>query len=115
MNWLPTWLSPPAFWGLFAAFPAVLAEYLYRTLHGSWFSHIYLWIPIQLTIGYGIFRLVTIPNTTLMDAFVIWALSTIAMRVFVSTVILHDHVKMGTWIALGLIILARTVQAWMGR
>ncbi|HZC81141.1 MAG TPA: hypothetical protein VE222_05390, partial [Nitrospiraceae bacterium] len=76
-----------------AAVPAVLAEYLYRTLSGSWLSHIYLWLPLQLSIGYCIYRLVTIPNTTLMDAFVIWALSTIAMRVFVTVAVLHDPVK----------------------
>jgi multidrug transporter EmrE-like cation transporter len=108
-------LSPAAWWGLAAAVPAVLAEYLYRTLQGSWLSHIYLWIPLQLSIGYCIFRLVTIPNTTLLDAFAVWAFSTIFMRVAISTLFLHDPVKGGTWFALGLIIMARVAQAFWGR
>jgi len=110
-----TFLSAAAWWGLAAALPAVIAEYLYRTLGGSWFSHIYLWIPLQLSIGYCIYRLVTIPNTTLLDAFAIWAFSTIAMRTFITVVLLHDNVKGGTWFALGLIFMARIAQAFWGR
>lgn len=108
-------LSPAAMWGLIAAIPAVTAEYLYRTLQGSWLSHIYLWVPLQLSIGYAIFRLVTIPQTTLLDAFCVWAFSTIAMRVAISVLLLHDPVKGGTLFALGLILMARVAQATWGR
>lgn len=108
-------LSPAALWGLAAAVPAVLAEYLYRTLHGSWLSHLYLWLPLQLSIGYCIFRLVTIPQTTLMDAFAIWAFSTIAMRVAISVLVLGDPVKAGTWFAVCLILMARVAQTFWGR
>lgn len=109
------WISEAALWGLAAALPAVLAEYLYRTLHGPWYMHLYLWIPLQMSIGYCIYRLVTIPNTALMDSFAIWAFSTIFMRVLVSVFFLHDKVKGGTWFALGLIIMARVAQAFWGR
>lgn len=112
-------LSPAAIWGLLAAVPAVLAEYLYRTLDLSgphaWLKHLWLWIPLQLSIGYCIFRLVTIPHTTLMDSFAIWAFSTIAMRVAVSVLFLHDPVKAGTWYALALILMARIAQTFWGR
>lgn len=112
-------LSPAALWGLAAALPAVTAEYLYRVLPLAgpygWVKYLWLWVPLQLAIGYCIFRLVTIPNTTLMDSFAIWAFSTIAMRVVISVVFLHDPVKPGTWFALALILMARIAQTFWGR
>lgn len=108
-------LSQATLWGLAAAVPAVLCEYLYRVLPGPWWTYLYLWVPMQLGIGYSIYRLVTIPQTPLVDAFVVWAFSTMVMRVFLSTVILGDIVKLGTWIALVLIIFARISQVLWGR
>lgn len=108
-------LNPAILWGLAAAVPAVLAEYLYRVLPGPWWTHLWLWVPMQVTIGYCIYRLVTIPNTSLLDAFVVWAFSTTAMRVFVTVVLLGDHVRQGTWIAFGLVVLAKVAQSWWGR
>ena len=108
-------LSQATIWGLAAAVPAVLAEYLYRTLPGPWHHYLYLWVPLQLTIGYSIYRLVSIPNTALMDAFVVWAFSTTFMRVFISLLILRDTVKGGTWFALGLLLMARVAQTFWGR
>ena len=112
MNWL---LSPAVVWGFGAALPAVTAEYLYRTLPGPWLSHLYLWVPLQLAIGYAVYRLVTIPHTTLIDAFVVFAFSTTFLRVFVSVAVLGDPVKGGTWFALGLLIMARIAQTFWGR
>ena len=77
-------LTPATLWGLTAAVPAVLAEYLYRTLSGPWWHYVWIWVPIQLSIGYSIYRLVTIPQLVLMDSFVVWAFSTTFMRVIVS-------------------------------
>lgn len=108
-------LSPATLWGLIAAVPAVLAEYLYRTLPGPWHHYLYLWLPISMSISYSIYRLVTIPQTSLMDAFIVWAFSTTAMRVFVTVVLLGDKVKEGTWFALALLVLARVAQARWGR
>lgn len=107
--------NPAMMWGLLAAIPAVLAEYLYKVLPGTWFSHIYLWVPLQLSIGYCIFRLVQIPNTSLLDAFIVWAFSTTIMRVIVTVVFLQQDVKGGTWFALGLLVMARISQAFWGR
>ena len=114
MSWL-LWISPTAWWGLAAAVPAVWLEYLYRVLQGSWVSNLQYYIPLQLSVSYCVFRLVTAPNTTLLDAFVVWALSTTALRVFVTVAMLHDDVKGGTWFALGLLIMARIAQAFWGR
>ena len=108
-------LSQATLWGLTAAIPAVLAEYLYRTLPGPWWTHLWLWLPMQLTIGYAVYRLVTIPQTSLLDAFVVFAFSTTFMRVVVTVVFLGDIVRPGTWVALGLLIVARAVQAYWGR
>ena len=108
-------LSPATVWGLTAAVPAVLAEYLYRILPGSWWTYWYIWTPIALMVSYSICQLVRIPNTSLLDAFVVWAFSTTFMRVFVTVIVLQDDVKSGTWFALGLLIMARISQAYWGR
>lgn len=107
--------NPAVMWGLLAAFPAVLAEYLYRIIDDSWWKYLWAWVPIQLAIGYCIYRLVNVPNSSLLDAFVVWAFSTTAMRVVVSTVFLGDTVKGGTWFALGLLVMARIAQSFWGR
>ena len=102
-------------WGLIAAVPAVAAEVLYRKLSGPWHHYLYLWVPIALVVSYSICRLVRLPSTTLLDAFVVWAFSTTFMRVVVSLTILGDTIKGGTWFALALLILARVAQTYWGR
>lgn len=113
-------VSPAAWWGLLAGIPAVTAEYLYRlmasgTITAPWWKMLPLWLPIQLCIGYCIYRMVSIPNTTLLDAFVVWAFSTTFLRVVISIVILGETVKGGTWFALALLIMARVAQVFWGR
>lgn len=108
-------MSPAFLWGIGAGVPAVLAEYLYRTLPGPWYHYLYLWIPLQVAIGYCIYRLVNAPGNTLLDAFVVWALCTTGLRVFASVVLLHEQIKLGTWVALGLLILANIAKAFLGR
>jgi hypothetical protein len=110
-------LSPATFWGLAAAFPAVLAELCYRKwpVEWPWWYGLPAWVPMQLAIGYCIFRLVSVPSTTLLDAFVVWAFSTTAMRVAVSTLILGETIKGGTLFALGLLVMARIAQSFWGR
>ena len=111
-------ITPAMFWGLCAAAPAVLAEYLYRTwpIDRPWWHGLPMWIPIQLAIGYCIYRLVTDSSTnTLLDAFVVWAFATTAMRVCVSVLVLGETVKGGTWFALGLLVMAKIAQAFWGR
>jgi hypothetical protein len=111
-------LSPAAFWGLAAALPAVAAEYLYRTwpVDTPWWHGLWMWLPLQLSIGYCIFRLVTVPGTSsLLDAFVVWAFSTTIMRVAVSVLVLGETVKGGTWFALALLTLAQVAKTFWGR
>ena len=108
-------MSAGTWWALGAAFPAVLAEYLYRKLPGEWIDYWWLWTPIALSISYCICQLVRAPNTTLLDAFIVWAFSTTAMRVFVTVALLGDPVKGGTWFALALLVMARVSQTFWGR
>ena len=99
-------------WGLGAGIPAVVAEYLYRTLPGPWLSHLYIWLPIQLLIGYSIYRLVNAPGVTLLDSLVVFALCTAAFRILVSLALLGETIKTGTWIAVGLIVAANFVKIY---
>lgn len=115
---LLTMLSPAAFWGLAAAVPAVVAELCYKKWPDEWpwWWGLPAWVPMQLAIGYCIFRLVTDKSAaTLLDAFVIWAFATTLMRVFVSVFVLGETVKGGTWFALGLLIMAKIAQTFWGR
>jgi hypothetical protein len=100
----------PTLIGILTAVPAILSEYLYKTRDGDWFHDLHIYLPLQLCISYGVWRLVTVPGTTLLDAFVVWAFSTVAMRCIVSQVVLGEHVSPGTWAALGLLLIARYVQ-----
>lgn len=100
-------------WGLIAGLTAVTAEYLYRTLPGPWLSYLWIWMPVQLVIGYAVYKLVTTPNTTLIGAFVVFAFSTALARLCVSLFLLHEQIPAGTWAAFCLLITARIVQvAW---
>lgn len=112
-----SWLSPPVLWGLFAAVPAVAAELVYKKwpVDWPWWYGLPVWAPLQLMIGYGIFRLVQTPGATLLESFTVWAFATIAMRVVVSVMILGENVQAGTWFALGLILMARIAQTFWGR
>lgn len=118
---ITSWLSAGAWFGLAAAIPAVLAEYLYRTLPGTdgsfggWLKYIWIWIPFQLAIGFFIYKLVNVPNTTLLDAFIVWAFATTFMRVLMTVFILGDPVKGGTWFALALLVLANVAKTFWGR
>lgn len=94
-----------------AAVCAVGAEYLYRTLPGSWLSNLWVWVPLQLGIGFAIYKLVTTPGTPLVGALIVWSFAVMGLRVLVSCVILKDVVPLGTWIALGLMIAARVAQS----
>lgn len=120
IKWLFS-VSPAAWYGLAAAVPAVAAEYLYRALPGTdgsfygWIRYAYLWVPLQLSIGFFIYKLVSVPGQSLLDAFVVWAFSTTAMRVFITVAVLGDTVKGGTWFALALLTMAKVAQTFWGR
>jgi hypothetical protein len=47
LSWVFTWINPATFWGLGAALPAVLAEYLYRRLPEPWIEYWWLWTSDQ--------------------------------------------------------------------
>jgi hypothetical protein len=114
-------MSTGAWYGLAAAIPAVTAEYLYRTLPGTdgslagWLRYWYLWLPLQLSIGFFVYKLVNVPGTSLLDAFIVWAFATTFMRVVLTVFVLGDTVKGGTWFALVLLILANVAKTFWGR
>ena len=107
-------ISPTVWFGIMAAVPAVLAEYLYTRWPPwlAWWQGLPIWLPLQLVIGYAIFRMVTTPGVSLLDAFVIWAACTAGLRILVSCAILGQEIKTGTWIAFGLILAAQVVRAF---
>lgn len=107
-------MNPAFLWGLGAGVPAVVLEYLYRTLPGSWWSNLWLYAPAQLLIGYSIYRLVTTPGTTLLDALVVFAGCTAGLRIAASFM-LGDKISTGTWIAFGLVMLANVTKIYWSK
>lgn len=97
-------------WSIVAGLTAITCEYGYRKLGGSYWSHIYLWIPAGLIVGYGVHALVTVPKTSLLAAFITWACVTMVARTLVAVFVLHDKITLGTWIATGLVVTARIIQ-----
>lgn len=97
-------------WAVFAAIPAVGLEWCYRRWPDAWLSHLWFYAPLSLAISYGVYRMVTMPGTTLVDAFIVWALAVMGLRVFVSVAVLGDQVNPGTWAALALVVVGRIVQ-----
>jgi hypothetical protein len=91
---------------------AVGAEYLYRTLPPPWWHYLWLWVPMQVAIGYCIYRIVTQPGVPLIGALVLWSFAVIGTRVFVSLFLLHDRIPNGTWAALALMVAARLAQSF---
>ena len=104
-------MSPIVIWGLGAGVPAVVLEYLYRTLPGPWAHWLWLYGPLQLLIGYSIYKLVNAPGVTLLDALVVFAGATAGLRVLASFM-LGDTIRWGTWIAFGLVLLANLVRTY---
>lgn len=110
-----SFLSPVTYWGLAAAIPAVLLEYLFRRLSGPYFSYWYVFIPLAIVINYAVCQLVRQPNVNLIDAFIVFAFCTTLSRVALSLFVLGDKVNTGTWIALSLLLLARLAQSFWGK
>ena len=98
------------------AVAAVTAEWLYKQpfiIDNIW-GHIYLWLPIQLMIGYCVFRMANLSGN-LLDAFVVFAFCTALLRVIVSLGILHQTVPTQSWVAFGLLLAATCVKTfWSG-
>jgi hypothetical protein len=107
-----TLLNPLTYWGLAAGIFAVSAEYLFRRLDGTWIDNWYIFAPLALLINYCVCQMVKQPSTSLIDAFIVFALSTTVTRVFVTVTLLDDVVKAGTWFALGLLLMARIAQMY---
>ena len=110
-----TLMSAHVLYGFAAATIAVVAETAYRSVQGPWHQYLWAWIPMQTAMSYCIYRLVTEPNLSLLDAFVTFTFCTILLRVAVSLFILEDDIHTGTWVALGLIVLAKLAQAYWVR
>lgn len=108
-------MNSPLLWGFVAGLSAVLQEYGYKTLDKSWLEQLPIIFPVQLLISYAIYRLVTMPNTSLLDAFIVFAFFTTSLRVATSAFILGETIRTGTWVALGLVVLAKVAQGLWGR
>lgn len=100
-------------WALAGAGAAVLLEYLYRTMPGSFWSFWWVIVPVNVLISYSVYRLVTTPGASLVDAFIVWSFSTVTLRVVITIFLLDDVVRPGTWVALGLLICARCAQSFI--
>lgn len=94
------------------ALGAIFCEYTYRRYPDmNWFQNMYWIAPIQLYVGYAVYRAV-IASHSLLDAFILWASSTMLARFFVSAVILGESISTTSYAAFLLIIIARVIQTF---
>ena len=96
-------------WALVSGLTAVGLEWLYRASTRSWWELLPILVVPALLISYGICQLVR-GSASLLDALIIWAVVTAGARVMLSALVLHDTILTSTWLAFGLIVLARVVQ-----
>ena len=99
-------------WATAAAVVAVYLESIYKTMSGTFLQNLWYIGPLQLLVSYCLYRVIVTPNLTLIDAFVIWGMMTMALRTAVTVAVLHETVQAGTWFALALMILARISQSY---
>lgn len=104
-------------YGMGAGIAAVTAEYLYKQWDPvvPWFHGLHMWVPLQLGIGYCIYKLVNLPNTNLLDAFIVFAFCTALLRVVLATMILHQSIPVQSWIAFGLVFSATLIKTFWGK
>ena len=101
-----------AMWAFAGAGAAVMLEFIYRKLPGPFWSFWWAVIPANVLISYTVYKLVTTPGATLIDAFIVWSFSTICLRVVVTIFFLNDTVHTGTWMALAFLLAARLTQTF---
>lgn len=104
--------------GAVAGVAAVVAEWAYKQEWATsvpWWHHLHLWLPLQLVIGYCIYRLVNLPGVNLLDAFVVFAFCTALLRIVTAIFLLHQHIPIQSWVAFALVLSAPLVKTfWNG-
>lgn len=100
------------YWGLLGSTLAVLIEFSFKKLPGGYMMWAWLWVPGGVAVNYIVYRLLTSPGTSMIDAFIIWTFSTILLRLALSVFVLQEYITPGTWAALGLLIVARVLQLY---
>lgn len=101
--------------GSVAAIAAVTAEWAYKqewVTSVPWWHHLHLWVPLQLLIGYCIYRLVNLPEINLLDAFIVFALCTALLRIIIATAVLHQHIPVQSWVGFALVLSATLVKTF---
>jgi hypothetical protein len=101
--------------GLAAGVLAVSAEWCYKqpwAVDGPWIKYVWVWLPMQLGIGYCIYRLVNLPGTNLLDAFIVFAFCTALLRIIVASAILGQTIPIQSWIGFGLVLSATLVKTF---
>ena len=100
-----------AFWGLVAGMLAVALEAAYKMrAPAPWIVHLPYVLPAALLISYAIYRMV-LASPSLPAAVVLFSVSTLACRVALSLWLGHQ-IGLGTWAAVGLMVLAAAVRSW---
>ena len=97
-------------WGLSSGTFVVICEILFK-LSPSYWTRAWLFLPIAVIINYSIYRLVNeAPN--LPAAFIVFSLATLTLRTVASLWLGHP-IGVGTWVAIGLLVLATGArQVW---
>lgn len=97
-------------WGVTTGVLVIACEIIFK-LSPSYWARAWFFLPVAVVINYSLYRLVQeAPN--LPAAFVVFSLVTLVLRTCASLWLVHP-IGSGTWVAIGLLILAVGIrQAW---
>lgn len=105
---LTPWAWPSWCWPWVAGLSAVAVEAYFRTHRGV--PYYQQWIPMLLgvAINYGVYKIM-VSASSLLAGFIAFSTATLILRILVTIPILREPVSVGTWAALALVMLAKTL------
>lgn len=98
-------------WGLAGGLAAVVMEVVYLRHQGSFVRLLPLVFTFNTIISYSVFRLVK-ESGNLVHAVLVFSLCTLSTRV-VFTLLNGQEITRGTWVAIGLLLLAQLAKRYL--
>lgn len=99
-------------WAILASCCAIFFETYCRGNPQSWVQMLPITAIPMVLLNYAIFRLLRVSDS-LLSAFVVFSFSNLILRTGIVVLYLNEHVTRGTWLALGLLVLAQFSKIWI--
>lgn len=96
--------------GMVGGLLAVATEFAMKRHGFAWTANVWWLVPVAVGINYCVYRLVQGPPSVI-AAFVLFAATTLTARVL-GSLLLGQHIGVGTWAAVGLMVTATVLRLW---